>query len=363
MKILIVDDIDSITSLFKLTIETFLPDSIIKTAENGLEVIEFIKTKQFVPDLILMDYMMPNQDGMEISKWVKQFSNENDIFIYIIMITGKVQKKTEIEALEIVDDYIPKPVELDELINRIRVGKRMVNLFQDKERLIQDKQNIYHKLLNINVRNEKIINVLSTTIEQLAIGLSEAIEYKDQITKAHTLKVGYLAEAIAKKANLDIKTVEATKYAGFFHDVGKIGIPDNILLKPDKLTQKEFLKIKSHPAMGVDIIKSISIFDGVHQGILHHHERWDGKGYPHGLKENDIPIVAAIISVADCFDVINSPRPYKKRKSMKEAFDEIVKNRGIQFSPFVVDYFKEIYTSGEIKKIYQEVDKKALIKT
>ncbi len=357
MKFLIVDDDFFIVKMLTLTLEKSFVDLEIKSCSNGEEALTLITSPGgYIPDIVLMDFMMPGIDGLETSKRLKQWCLEKDFFIFILMITAKAQKETEISSLKVVDDFIQKPMDIDILVSRLKSAFRITQLIKEKSRLINKNNQLYEHLLEINTINEKLVNRLSEVIEQMAISLSEAIEYKDMTTGNHVLRVGYVSEALAKALNIPDEEIEMIKYAGFFHDIGKIGVPDDILKKPGKLTNEEFDSIKKHSEIGAEIIKPINFFKSVVDGIKYHHERWDGRGYPQQLKGAEIPLVARIISVADVFDVIVSPRPYKPAQSNQEALNEIVKNSGTQFDPQVVEAFQQLYQEGKIDTIYSQVE-------
>ncbi|HCL57284.1 MAG TPA: hypothetical protein DHW82_09795 [Spirochaetia bacterium] len=363
MKFLIVDDDPFILKMLTFTLQKSFMDIEVKTAGNGQDAVNILASKEYIPDIILMDYMMPGLDGLEASQKIKKWAFEHDLFIYILMVTAKAQKETEISSLKIVDDYIQKPIDIDILTSRINAAFRITQLINEKNKLLKKNDQLYDHLIETNKMNERLVNRLSEVLEQMAISLSEAIEYKDLTTGYHVLRVGYISEALALGLDLPNENIEMVKYAGFFHDIGKIGIPDQILQKPGKLTDQEFAAIKKHASIGAEIIKPINYFKSIVEGIKYHHERWDGKGYPDGLKEEQIPLVARIISVADVFDVILSPRPYKPSKTEQEALSEIILNRGTQFDPKVVDAFEKLYLEGKIHDIYQHVENKSLPKT
>jgi HD-GYP domain-containing protein (c-di-GMP phosphodiesterase class II) len=143
------------------------------------------------------------------------------------------------------------------------------------------------------------------------------------------------------------KEIESIKIAGMMHDVGKIAIPDRVLLKPGRLTEEEFRIIRTHPDVGERILKPILLFDQERDIILHHHERWDGKGYPTGLAGMRIPLLSRILAVADSFDAMTNNRPYRSAMSIADAVVELEKNSNAQFDPTVVDAFLEIFRSGD----------------
>jgi len=358
MKFLLVDDDPFILKMLSATVEKYFIDAKIKVAYNGEEALKAISQEGYIPDIILMDFMMPGLDGLETSRQIKDWASEKDLFVYILMITAMVERESEFTALKIVDDYIKKPIDIDILISRINSAIRIIKLVKEKNTLIDKNSQLYDHLLEINKMNEKLVNRLYEVIEQMAVSLSEAIEYKDMTTGFHVLRVGYISEAIANELGLDQDSIEMIKYAGFFHDIGKIGIPDHILQKPGKLTEEEFVQIRKHSEIGAEIMKPINFFKGIVSGIKHHHERWDGKGYPAGLQADEIPLIARIIAVADVFDVVLSSRPYKPACTIEDATQEVAINRGTQFDPKIVDIFLKLYGEKKIQQIYEEIEKK-----
>jgi len=169
--------------------------------------------------------------------------------------------------------------------------------------------------------------------------LIRAIDAKDHYTEDHSLKVSRIAEVIARELKLTKEKIETIKKACKLHDLGKIGIRESILLKPTKLTEGEWQEIKKHPILGAEIIKPLSFLTDVAVLVRQDHERWDGKGYPDGLKEEQIDIGARVITLSDAYDAMITGRPYKKAMTKEQAMEEIRKNAGTQFDPRVVEAF------------------------
>ncbi|MCG8403032.1 MAG: HD-GYP domain-containing protein [Firmicutes bacterium] len=194
----------------------------------------------------------------------------------------------------------------------------------------------------------KLIKQARTTIELLA----DVIDKRDPYTASHSTRVADYAEKIGREMGLPYEQVEKLGMAGRVHDLGKIAISDDILQKPGRLSDEEFAKMKTHPKTGYDILSPLEIYKDLLSYVLYHHERMDGKGYPQGLNSDCIPLGARVLAVADGFDAMTSDRPYRNAKSGEEAVKELVKNRGEQFDPAVVDAFlrvweKEGQTRGE----------------
>lgn len=194
---------------------------------------------------------------------------------------------------------------------------------------------------------------------ELTIALANALDSRDSYTRHHSEKVAKYSVEIAKKMNLPEDQLNIIQVGGLLHDIGKIGIPEHILLKPETLTKEEYQLIKKHPAIGFEMIKHVENYKdrGVLDIVLYHHERYDGKGYPCSLKENQIPLVARIVAVADAYDAIISRRVYKNELSSEYALNEIKKNKGTQFDPEVVDAFLTLFPeeeSMELKSVCQK---------
>jgi HD-GYP domain-containing protein (c-di-GMP phosphodiesterase class II) len=200
----------------------------------------------------------------------------------------------------------------------------------------------------IAIDNAKLYEELKRTFLDTSEALAEAIEQRDPYTGGHTRRVLNYSVAVAKEMNLPEEEIENLKLAAILHDIGKIGVEDRILRKQGPLDQEEFENMKKHPEIGAEIIKHISSLKGVIPGILYHQERYDGKGYPTGAKNGEIPLAARIIAVCDTFDAMTTDRPYRKGLGVQAALDELKKFAGIQFDPDVVNGFYEAYKKGKV---------------
>ena len=178
-----------------------------------------------------------------------------------------------------------------------------------------------------------------------------AVDAKDSYTKNHSDRVSYYAVLIAKQLNLPEEQVNLIRDGGLFHDIGKIGIPDSILQKTSKLTDDEYDDIKNHPSIGAHILQPSKIFDNLIPMVKHHHERFDGRGYPSGLTGEDIPYNARIISVADSFDAMTSDRSYRPRFTLEKALDEIRRCSGTQFDPAIAEAFLNVFETHDLSEI------------
>jgi len=198
------------------------------------------------------------------------------------------------------------------------------------------------KRASLNLENRVLYESVYNNVLDTFRSLIATVQVRDHYTEEHCFRVTKQAMKIAEGMHCTEKDIEAMKIAGMLHDVGKIAIPDNVLLKPDRLTFEEFNIIKSHSAVGEQILKPILLFDQERDIILHHHERWDGKGYPEGLAGADIPLLSRILAVADSFDAMTNNRPYRQAMSVEIAITELDKNRNTQFDDQIVNVFLKI---------------------
>ena len=277
-------------------------------AENGKEALELLQEN--VVELILMDLMMPVMDGYEATKIIKE--DKKLSHIPLIVISALSDKEAIKKGFELgANEYISKPFDLTEFILRVKNAIKMGELQNNK--------------------NEKDIVYI----------LSKAAEYRDNETSMHTVRVGEMSAFLAKEFLWDSEQVELMRLASPMHDMGKVGIADNILLKPGKLTDEEFEVMKTHAKIGHDILsqKETPLLKLAAEIALTHHEKYNGSGYPKGLKAEEIPLSGAIVAVVDVFDALLSERPYKKAFSVEKTISIIQADTGTHFHPKVVEKF------------------------
>lgn len=286
-KILVIDDDPSYRhSMMMFLFENFQDIEVLQ-GENGLLGIEILLNQQ--PDLILCDIEMPYIDGFETIRRIRELIGEN--FLPIIIMTSSERETYKQNAIrECVDDFIIKT--MDKTIIELKIKS-----------LLKIKQ-----IMNELQKSNDIISVVV-----------KAIEAKDPYTKGHSESVSKIAVNIGRVMGLNFTELQLLKLGGLVHDIGKIGVPDTILNKTDKLTNEEFEIIKKHPEIGANIIENIKNLQPVKDIIEKHHEKLNGRGYPHGLKEAEIPIMARIITVADIFDALTSDRSYRSKMTTLEA--------------------------------------------
>ncbi len=334
--ILVVDDEDSNLRLMKAILTAW--DCRVALAATGHEALE--KTRALEPEIVLLDVMLPDIDGFEVAARLK--SDPELAVIPVVMITALTSKEDRVKALEAgADDFLSKPVDRAELQARVRSLLQVRAYHRHmKEYQIRLESEVARKTRELKEYVEKLRVSYLDTIHRL----SRAAEYRDQETYQHIVRMGYLSAAIARQLGFSDKDVDTMLCAAPMHDVGKIGIPDKILLKPGRLTPGERKIMEKHTLIGGSILeKPLNDYTEWARVIaLTHHERWNGTGYPNRLKGEDIPLIGRIVAVADVFDALSSKRPYKDPFPLDVSFEIVKDDRGTHFDPEVVDAFLEI---------------------
>ena len=289
----------------------------------------------YLPDLILLDLQMPYLDGFTVMKQLQACIAPGD-FLPILVLTADITPEAKRRALtEGALDFLTKPFDATEVLLRIK------NLLQTRSlhRQLQEQ----NEVLDEKVR-ERTADLEATQVEILE-RLALAAEYRDDDTGEHTKRVGETTARIAEALGWPQTEVELIRRAAPLHDVGKIAVPDSILLKPGKLTPEEFEQMKTHTSLGAQMLSGgeFPLLQLAEQIALTHHERWDGTGYI-GLREESIPMAGRIVTVADVFDALTSERPYKKAWPLKDAIEEIQRQSGHQFDPRIVEAFLKIFS-------------------
>lgn len=312
-KILIVDDEEVNLELLEIIL-TKSGYSVLK-ARDGIEALEKVSSER--PDLILLDLRMPKKDGYEVLKELKV--NRTWRLIPVIVLTAYNEEK--FKALESgADDFVSKPFNRLELLVRIKAHIRMTNFLSELEHA-----------------------------ESVLFVLAKFIEARDAYTEEHTERVTKLSVLIAEFLGLNAEEKDHVRRGALLHDIGKIGVPDQILLKPGPLNVNELELIKRHVTIGYEICKEMRTLRGALEIIKHHHERWDGNGYPDNLKGENIPLSARIVSVSDAFDAMVSNRPYRIAYPVDKAKEILRRGAGEQWDPEIVKVALEA-----IPKVYRE---------
>ncbi|MDE7341720.1 MAG: diguanylate cyclase [Lachnospiraceae bacterium] len=331
--ILIVDD----DRMNLVTAQKFLMEEYkVVGVNSGKQAFKYLM--KFRPDLILLDIFMPEIGGFEVMKLLQE--NKDWCKIPVIFLTADRKTETESKCFQMgAHDFITKPFEPGIMLNRIRRAIELDGYRKDLQRRLEEK-----------TREVELVTLQAITT------VANTIDAKDDYTKGHSIRVAYYSEALARKIGWSEEEVQNIHYIALLHDIGKIGVPDSVLNKPFKLTNVEFELIKNHTVMGAEILKDIKMFPNVSVGAKFHHERFDGKGYPSGLKGDEIPLVARIIGIVDSYDAMTSNRVYRKRLQDEMVKQELLRGKGTQFDPYLVDQFMELLDEGNLQQNIPEED-------
>ncbi|MEO5374037.1 MAG: response regulator [Alphaproteobacteria bacterium] len=284
-------------------------------------------------DLVLLDINMPYLDGFQVMEQLAEI--HRDDYVPILVLTAHSDRETKIRALgEGARDFLHKPFDHLEVLNRIRnmLEVRLLHL-----EVLRQNQDLERKV------RERTAELEATRFDIIR-RLGRAAEFKDNETGMHVVRMSHACAVLARAAGLDERQCDLLLNASPMHDIGKIGIPDRVLLKPGKLDYAEWEIMKTHVTIGADLLDGhqSDLMVMARDVALCHHEKWDGTGYPRGLKGEEIPLVARITSLCDVFDALTSERPYKKAWSVDDAMAEIEKQTGRQFDPRLVPLFRQV---------------------
>ncbi len=295
-------------------------------APEGLDIMD-----REAVDLVVIDIKMPKMDGITALREMKERYCDTEV----ILLTAYASLETARDAIRFgAFDYLIKPFDKDDVLLVVQRGleKRRTNtgLKLERDKLL-DKASYLEEQVN------KARNNIMTCYEGTVKALILTIDAKDHYTYDHSNRVAELSASLAKAMNLPGKIIKEIKHAASIHDIGKVGIEENILKKKGRLTCNENEEIKKHPLIGARIVQSLPFLEDAIPVILHHHERYDGRGYPGGLKGKDIPPAARIVIIADAVDAMMSARPYRRALSSDDVLNELQNNAGAQFDPEIVD--------------------------
>ena len=298
---------------------------------DPVEAIETIKREHF--DLMLLDFMMTPLHGDEVVEEIRKFNKE----LYILLLTGHKDLAPPLETIKRLDiqGYCEKSDKFDQLLLLIESGIKSIKQMYEIKRINEE----------LAESNEKLEQAYLDMVQTLRY----TVEAKDAYTRGHSDRVSEYSVLIGEKLGLPEDQIKILRIGGLFHDIGKIGVPDRILLKTDKLTDDEYSEIKNHPSIGAHILGAATIFKDIIPIVKYHHERYDGRGYPCGLKGEDIPYVARIAAVADTFDAMTSKRSYRDALNLDIVKEEIERCKGTQFDPAIADVFLEILRTNQDK--------------
>ncbi len=331
-------------------LQGLLLEKILKTA--GFRSIEclsdphqvIISYAESAPDLILLEMEMDGMDGFRILELLKK-AKETEDYLPVIVLSSDKSQDMKLRALEAgATDLLNKPYEEIEVVVRVKnlLETRMLHKqVRDQNRILEER---------VRERTKELRDTRLDIIHRLA----QAAEYRDNDTGMHIIRMSQYCAKLAEEVGMNNSQCELILHASPLHDIGKIGIPDSVLLKPGKLTPEEWEIMKTHTTIGGELLDSSSspLMKTARIIALTHHERWDGKGYPKGIKGEDIPLVGRICSICDVFDALTSRRPYKKAWPVEDALNEIEKSSGAQFDSQLIRPFRKI--SGEFEIIHKK---------
>ncbi|MDE2592599.1 MAG: two-component system response regulator [Burkholderiales bacterium] len=310
----------------------------IKVATSGDKALKIAYSDE-PPDLILLDIMMPDLSGHEVCRRIKANPDRRRIPIIFVTAMSTVEDETLGLAIGAVD-YITKPISPPLVQARVRTHLALYDQTRELERMVAQRT-----------------SELVATRQQIVRRLGRASEFKDNETGNHVIRMSHIARLIAQQAGLGPESVQLLFQTAAMHDVGKIGIPDQILLKPGPLTDEERKVVQTHPQIGADIIgkHDNELLATARVIALTHHERWDGTGYPQGLKGDQIPLMGRIVAIADVFDALVNKRPYKEALPVSQALAIMAEERGKLFDPHLLDcFFQQQFEVLKIMDLYSD---------
>lgn len=337
-RIMVVDDTEANLFLLEVILEDLGYTDVVTINDPKLALDTWTA---FEPDLVLLDLHMPGISGLDVLAQIRSVPRPG--FMPILMLTADASSEAKVRALSTgANDFLTKP------FDRIEVQLRMQNLLRIRHLHRELQEQNAHLEDRVKERTKEVAAAKDEILQRLAM----AAEFRDDQTGEHTQRVGSTAARVAAALKLPSDEVELIRRAAPLHDVGKIGIPDNILLKPGPLTDRERELMKRHTVIGARLVSrsSAPTLQMAEQIAATHHEKWDGTGYGVGLSGTDIPIAGRIVAVTDVFDALTHERPYKEAWSAADALEEIKSQRGKQFDPSVVDAFLDIRETIDLRE-------------
>ena len=278
----------------------------------------YLAVAEHAPDLVLLDVGLPKVDGYEVTRRLRR--DPRTVTLPILLVTGRTNPEDVVAGLDAgADDFVRKPYDRGELMARIRSALRLRRALVGME-----------------------------AAHAVVTSLANAVEAKDAPTEHHCQRLAHLATRVAGRVGLPDAELDAVAYGALLHDVGKIGIPEAILTKPGPLDEDEWNVMRRHPEIGERICAPLAAFAAFGPIIRHHHERWDGTGYPDGLRGDGIPMGARVVAVVDAFDAMTHDRPYRAARSVVDALGELVRLAGRQFDPELVPLLVDEVTRGPV---------------
>ncbi|MBI5944253.1 MAG: HD domain-containing protein [Chloroflexi bacterium] len=304
------------------------------TADNGPLGIKL--AEENLPDLIVCELFMPAPDGLEVLRSLSE--NFTTIAIPFIFIANNVDEQKRTKCMELgADDFILKPFVRDELLRQVRVLLRRKEITEAHERLRS-----VDEISVLGAKVRELLHSLRTDHTGLAEALTQMLSLRDAETAEHSHRVVMLSDKVARRLGLEGRSLHHIRLGALVHDIGKVGIPDAILLKEGSQTDEERAIMQTHTALGRKIIEHMELPQAVVDLVYHHHERWDGSGYPDGLAGENIPLSARIFGIVDVWDALTSERPYRKALSEDKVIVHLLDQAGKHFDPMITKVFLEV---------------------
>ncbi len=345
-KILIVDDEAEIRSLLMRSLADSPCECI--SSPNAFDALQKLRKDRFA--VVMSDVCMPGMSGVELLRFIKS----HDPDVSVIMITGALDLATAVESLKLgASDYLTKPFDL--IAVRRAVDKALEHrqlMLENRCYQIELERLVHERTFELDGALRDLEESYRFTLEALAA----ALDAREHETQAHSQRVREYASTLAQRLGLGGEELINVGRGALLHDVGKIGVPDSILLKPSKLTPEEWVQMKRHPRVGYELLRGIKFLAPAAEIVLAHQERWDGKGYPNGLIGDQIPLGARVFGVVDTLDAMTSNRPYRKALSFEAAREEVRRCSGTQFDPKVAEAFLGI-SADTWKRIHDLVNR------
>ncbi len=339
-RILVTDDDSSMQKVLPLTLEQAGYSTAV--AKTGDDAISLFQEKEHDFDCVLLDIRMPGKNGVDVLEYLKK----EFPLTPVIMLTALNDLDMGIKTMRLgAYDYLVKPVRQNNLLETVRKALEHRRLLKENERLERENREYRHYLeCKVKERttelSEAYHKLKHANVETVTV-LAETIEAKDPYTRGHCTRVRDLSLALAREIGISPKDQERLEYGALLHDIGKIGVPENLLHKNGPLTEEERIYFQQHPVIGETILKTVEFFIPIVPIVRQHHEWIDGMGYPDGLKGTEIDPLARIVSIADAFDAMTSDRPYRNALPIETALKELEKNRVAQFDTEYIECFFE----------------------
>jgi putative nucleotidyltransferase with HDIG domain len=350
-RVVVVDDDDLILKALSRILET-----------AGFETRCFLRPEEaltsleaFDPVVIISDYMMPSMDGVAFLKQARTRSPN----AVRILCTAAEDFRVALQAVNSGEVFriISKPWHQAELLSTVSQAAEAARLRRENDRLTAEVQRQNGQLREINLRLEEMVRART---QALLEGLIAALDYRDAETQWHSRRVSLYARRLASELGMAEPELTVVEHGALLHDIGKIGVRDRVLLKPGPLTSEEWFEMKRHPELGWALLQRVDYLRPASSIVLQHQEKWDGSGYPAGLREEEIVVGARIFHVVDTLDAITSDRPYRKSRPFREAREEIERCAGTQFDPRVVEAFLRV-PAEEWERIRLDVETVAVL--